>query len=164
MSLSLRYRIDADAGDENWQLSTASFKLRRMEFGASADAVLSETSTWQNRVALTRHSFTTALTTAFEGGTVLRYSTTLRHVLLRIPERQFTIDSALSVQHRKNPHAALGAISEDRGRCWTSVAGLPDQAAFGKDVWRCAVRRRPSRFLGNAKPYGLTYPRIPSSR
>jgi hypothetical protein len=98
MSSSLRYRIDADARDENWQLPTASFNMRRTELGGSADAVLNDTWTWRNGVALTRRSFTTAFTTAFAGGTALNYNTTLRHVLLRIPERQFTIDSALSAQ------------------------------------------------------------------
>jgi len=101
ISSNLRYRIHSEARDENWQLTTASFNLRRTEFGGSADAVLSDTWTWQNGVALTRRSFTTAFTTAFEGGTALSYITTLRHVLLRIPERQFTIDSALSAQAGK---------------------------------------------------------------
>jgi hypothetical protein len=101
MSSSLRYRIQSDARDENWQLPTASFKLRRTEFGGSVDAVLNDTWTWQNGAALTRRSFSTAFTTGFEGGTALSYSTTLRHVLLRIPERQFTIDSGLSVQAGK---------------------------------------------------------------
>jgi hypothetical protein len=101
MGSSLRYRIHSDARDENWQLPTTSFKLRRTEFGGSADAILSDTWTWQNSVALTRRSFTTTFTSAFERGTALNYSTTLRHVLLRIPERQLTIDSALSAQAGK---------------------------------------------------------------
>jgi predicted double-glycine peptidase len=115
MNSSLRYRIHSDARDENWQLPTATFKLRRTEFGGSVDAVLNDTWTWRNTAAITRRSFSTAFTTGFEGGTALSYSTALRHVLLRIPERQFTIDSGLSAQVGKLFTEASGRFLKTEG-------------------------------------------------
>jgi len=94
LNSSLRYRIDADGRNENWQLPTATFTLRRTELGGTADAVLNDAWSWSNGVAFTHRSFTSS----YAGGSAVSYRTGLRHTLFRMPERRLTIDSAASAQ------------------------------------------------------------------
>ncbi|HEY2382677.1 MAG TPA: C39 family peptidase [Terriglobia bacterium] len=92
LNSSLSYRINLDARDENWQLPTAGFNMKRAELSGSTDAILNDAWTWTNGAALTRRSFTNAYT----GGRAISYNSGLRHSLLKVPEKRLTIDSAIS--------------------------------------------------------------------
>ncbi|HLW79943.1 MAG TPA: tetratricopeptide repeat protein, partial [Terriglobia bacterium] len=116
-----RYRLHADARDENWDLTRTFYgagpplnnlKLERVEAGADLESVESGRWTWRTGLDLSRRSFDhsptggppglTGAAPFFSRGFALKYRAESRLRVLNAPERRFTLDATAS--------AALGKI------------------------------------------------------
>lgn len=93
---SLRYRVFADARDENWVLSpdTASaFGFNSRQYAVGAEVMQTVSGNWKWAAGTTLlHENAPGLSTSgvFATGYSLQYQARVERVLLRIPERRFT--------------------------------------------------------------------------
>jgi len=94
MNSSRIYRIQVDVRNENWQRDGETFNLRRNEVGAEVHAILPHGWNWTNGAAIVHRAFSNS----FASGNSVSYKTGVQRTLLRVPEKQLTIDSSAGVQ------------------------------------------------------------------
>lgn len=127
----LRFRVYADARNENWNLSQTFFgagtpltdlNLRRILIGAEIHSVVNGRWSWSGGAEAANRNFRNvsssiapAARSFFTGGNSLAGWMGVERTLARIPERRFTLDSSLRAEAGREFASALGPFATIRG-------------------------------------------------
>jgi hypothetical protein len=126
----LGYSFQVNLRDENWRRENL-FKLRRAEVAADFRAILNDRWRWANGFSAVRRSFTNALA----DGTSVSYKSSLERVVLSVPEKRLSVDSAVKTQLGK-------MFSQPAQRFFKIEAEVAASAGFGR------LRLRSGRSVG----------------
>jgi len=128
---SLQLRLYADARNENWNLTRTLFgsgpelsdlNLRRLSAGAEFRSVVNGNWSWSAGAEVTNRNFrnlpsnaTVAEREFFTGGTSLASWLRAERMLVRVPERRFTLDSFAEAKAGRAFASGLGPFATLRG-------------------------------------------------
>lgn len=109
-----RYRWYADARSETWNSGTAEdFRLQRLASGLEFEAIPSWRFSWRTGVEVSSRHFDGL--PQFHGGSALMYRAAATYELWRIPERRFTLNSAVNADLGRMLSGAGSLFSRGQG-------------------------------------------------